>query len=229
MIKTHFFGNDCIVDRALKNRDNLALNLKSLQFNFQNILMLNQIHGKEVVVIDDKSKIYGEQSLPKADGIVTNLIEVVLAIVTADCSPILFFDDQSKIIGACHAGWRGAKLGVIEETVKAMKALGAKKISAKIGPTIQQNSYEISLDFYQDFINENANNKVFFKESPRPDKLLFDLCAYVEKKVKDLGIIEIENLKIDTYSNSLNFFSYRRANHQGLSDCGRNIAVIAIN
>jgi len=229
MIKTHFFGNDCIVDRALKNRDNLALNLKSLQFNFQNILMLNQIHGKEVVVIDDKSKIYGEQSLPKVDGIVTNLVEVVLAIVTADCSPILFFDDQSKIIGACHAGWRGAKLGVIEETVKAMKALGAKKISAKIGPMIKQNSYEISLDFYQDFINENSDNNKFFKTTQKPDKFNFNLCGYVEQKISNLGVKSIEVSKIDTYDESSNFFSYRRANHQGLSDCGRNIAVIAIN
>ncbi len=229
MIKTHFFGKNCIVDRALKNRDNLALNLKNLQFNFQNILMIDQIHSNQVIVIDDKSKIYGEQNLPKADGIVTNLVEVVLAIVTADCSPILFFDDQNKIIGACHAGWRGAKLGIIEETFKEMKKLGAKKISAKIGPMIQQDSYEISLDFYQDFINEDPINKVFFKESPRSDKLLFDLCEYVERKIKNLGITKIENLKIDTYPNSSNYFSYRRTNHQGLGDCGRNIAVVVIN
>ena len=132
MIKTHFFGKDCIIDRSLKNRDNLALNLKNLQFNFQNILMLNQIHSKEVVIIDDKSKIFSDQDLPKADGIVTNLVEVVLAIGTADCSAILFSDDQNKIIGACHAGWRGAKRGIIEETVKAMKKLGAKKFQQKL-------------------------------------------------------------------------------------------------
>ena len=229
MIKTHFFGKDCIIDRSLKNRDNLALNLKNLQFNFQNILMLNQIHGKEVIVIDNKSKIFGDQDLPKADGIITNLAEVVLGIFTADCASILFSDDQNKIIGACHAGWRGAKRGIIEETVKAMKKLGAKKISAKIGPMIQQKSYEVSLDFYQDFLNESLNNQKFFKASLNPDKFDFDLCGYVEQKIIDLGITNIENHKIDTYDESTNFFSYRRANHQGLQDCGRNIAVIAIN
>ncbi|MFM2200520.1 MAG: hypothetical protein RL769_575 [Pseudomonadota bacterium] len=229
MIKTHFFGKDCIVDRSLKNRDNLALNLKNLQFNFQNIMMLNQIHSNEVVVIDDKSKIFSDQDLPKADGIVTNLSEVILAIFTADCAAILFSDDQNKIIGACHAGWRGAKRGIIEETVKAMKKLGAKKISAKIGPMIQQMSYEVSPDFNQDFLNESSSNQKFFKASLNPDKFNFDLCGYVEQKISDLGITDIENNRIDTYDESTNFFSYRRATHQGLQDCGRNIAVIAIN
>ena len=96
MIKTHFFGKDCIIDQALINRENLALNLKNQQFIFQNILLLNQVHQKEVVVVDDKSKIYGESNLPKADGIVSNLKEVVLGIVTADCSPILLFDNEKK-------------------------------------------------------------------------------------------------------------------------------------
>ena len=161
MIKTHFFGKDCIIDRALINRENLALNLKNQQFIFQNILLLNQVHQKEVVVVDDKSKIYGESNLPKADGIVSNLKEVVLGIVTADCSPILLFDNEKKVIGACHAGWRGAKAGVISQTINEMRNLGAKNISALIGPMIQQKSYEISFEFYDDFIDENIENKFF--------------------------------------------------------------------
>jgi len=229
MIKTNFFGKECIVDRGLKNLDNLAYNLKVQRFNFQNILMLNQVHGKEVVVIDNKNKIYSDQERPKADGIVSNLKEVVLGIVTADCSPILFFDDEEKIIGACHAGWRGAKLGVIEQTIKEMRLLGAKNISAKIGPMIQQQSYEISLEFYDDFIEENIDNKKYFMTIGNSSKMLFNLCKYVEDKLARNEILSIENSAIDTYSNEQNYFSYRRSNHRNQADCGRNISVIAIN
>jgi YfiH family protein len=229
MIKTNFFGKECIVDRGLKNLDNLAYNLKVQRFNFQNILMLNQVHGKEVVVIDNKNKIYSDLERPKADGIVSNLKEVVLGIITADCSPILFFDDEEKIIGACHAGWRGAKLGVIEQTIKEMRLLGAKNISAKIGPMIQQQSYEISLEFYDDFIEENIDNKKYFMTIGNSSKMLFNLCKYVEDKLARNAILSIENSAIDTYSNEQNYFSYRRSNHQNQADCGRNISVIAIN
>ena len=229
MIKTNFFGKECIVDRGLKNLDNLAYNLKVQRFNFQNILMLNQVHGKEVIVIDNKNKIYSDLERPKADGIVSNLKEVVLGIITADCSPILFFDDEEKIIGACHAGWRGAKLGVIEQTIKEMRLLGAKNISAKIGPMIQQQSYEISLEFYNDFIEENIDNKKYFMTIGNSSKMLFNLCKYVEDKLVRNEILSIENSAIDTYSNEQNYFSYRRSNHHNQADCGRNISVIAIN
>ena len=229
MIKTNFFGKECIVDRGLKNLDNLVYNLKVQRFNFQNILMLNQVHGKEVIVIDNKNKIYSDLERPKADGIVSNLKEVVLGIITADCSPILFFDDEEKIIGACHAGWRGAKLGVIEQTIKEMRLLGAKNISAKIGPMIQQQSYEISLEFYNDFIDENIDNKKYFMTIGNSSKMLFNLCKYVEDKLVRNEILSIENSAIDTYSNEQNYFSYRRSNHHNQTDCGRNISVIAIN
>ena len=229
MIKTHFFGKDCIIDRALKNRDHLALNLKNQRFNFQNILTLNQVHGNNVIIIDDKNKIYGEQDLPKVDGIVTNLFEVVLIIVTADCSPVLFYDEENKIIGACHAGWRGAKSGIIGNTVEAMKALGANNISAKIGPMIQQNSYEISQDFYDDFVKENPANAGLFKRGAVSDKFLFDLTQYVENKIKEQGIDNIDNCRIDTYTQDNLYFSYRRASHQNIADCGRNVSAIAIN
>lgn len=229
MIKTHFFGNDCIIDRALKNRDHLALNLKNQRFNFQNILTLSQVHGNNVVIIDDKNKIYGEQDLPKVDGIVTNLFEVVLIIVTADCSPILFFDEENKIIGACHAGWRGAKSGIIANTVEAMKTLGANNISAKIGPMIQQNSYEISQDFYDDFVKENPANAFLFKRGVSSEKFLFDLSQYVENKIKEQGIENVNNCRIDTYSQDNLYFSYRRASHQNIADCGRNVSAIVIN
>ncbi len=229
MIKTYFFGKNCIVDRGLKNIDDLVNNLKNQQFNFQNILLLNQIHGNEVVVIDNKDKIYSEAQRPKADAIVCNLKEVVIGVVTADCSPILLFDNDKKIIGACHAGWRGAKSGIIAETIIAMKRLGATNISAKIGPMIQQQSYEISSEFYHDFIAENIDNKIFFKPLANSVKMLFDLCGYVQNKLRNQGISAIENCAIDTYFDEENFFSFRRSTHQNQADCGRNISMIAIN
>jgi YfiH family protein len=207
----------------------LALNSFFLNINFQNILMLNQVHGKEVVVIDNKNKIYSDLERPKADGIVSNLKEVALGIVTADCSPILFFDEGQKIIGACHAGWRGAKAGVIAQTIKEMRNLGAKNISAEIGPMIQQKSYEISLEFYDDFINEDIENKKFFEVIENSQKMLFDLCGYVQNKLRAEGRSEIENLAIDTYQDEKNYFSFRRSKHQNQEDCGRTVSVIAIN
>ncbi len=229
MIKTFFFGKNCIIDRSLNNINNLVDNLKNQQFIFQNILLLNQIHGKEVVVVDNKNKIYGDINLPKADGIVCNLKEVVLGIVTADCSPILFYDEKQKIIGACHAGWRGAKAGIITQTIKEMQNLGAKNIVAKIGPMIQQKSYEISPEFYDDFINENIDNKRFFLPIANSSKMLFDLCSYVKNNLHDQKISAIENCAIDTYEDEENYFSFRRSTHQNQADCGRNISVIAIN
>jgi YfiH family protein len=246
MIKTHFFGKDCIIERSLNDRSNLELNLKQQNFYYQNLLLLNQIHSNQVIVIDDHNKIYGNQNLPKVDGIVTNISKIVIGIITADCSPILFYDQEQKIIGACHAGWRGAKSGIIQATIQAMTKLGAKNISAKIGPMIQAESYQISQDFYDDFIKQDPANQQFFSyfdidskqltnlDNYQPQdnnysaKMHFDLCQYVQKILEDCHVKNIENTKIDTYTNQANYFSYRRAQHQGISDCGRNVSVIAM-
>ncbi len=229
MIKTNFFGKNCIIDRALSERKNLSENLTNVGFIFDNILLLSQVHGTEVVVIDDVAKIYGAQNLPKADAIITNIPNLVIGIVTADCGPILFYDEENKIIGAAHAGWRGARLGMVQSTILAMKKLGAKNIKVKIGPMIQQNSYEISQEFFDDFLSEDLANKEFFVNGVQDGKYYFNLPGYIEKKLKIAGIKEIENLGIDTYKNEEKFFSFRRANHQAVSDCGRNVSVIVIN
>jgi len=227
-IKYHFFGKDCVIDRTLANRSELEKSMLKQGFSNQKVLFVNQIHSAEVCVIDAPQKIHGDQNLPKADALVSNLSNVVLGVVTADCAPILLFDEAEKIIAATHAGWRGAKLGVVASTVLQMKNLGAKNISAIIGPTIQQNSYEVSPDFFDDFMNEDSDNKKFFINGTNPNKYLFDLPAYVEKKLHQAGIKKIENQKIDTYKNEKSFFSFRRSTHQNQQDCGRNIAVITI-
>lgn len=228
-IKYHFFGKDCLIDRELKNRVNLDLALSEKNMSNCGALFVNQIHGKEVVVIDREEKIHGEQGLPKADAIVTNLTNIAIGVITADCAPILFFDEEKKVIAAAHAGWRGAKLGVIESVVKEMRKLGAKNIQAIIGPMIQQKSYEVSGEFIDDFLSEEGSNKIFFINGENPDKHLFDLPSYVEKKLSEAGIEKVENLKINTYSEEEKFFSFRRSFHRGENDCGRNVSAIAIN
>lgn len=225
-IKHHFFGKDCIIDRELLSRANLEFRLKEIGiFGYRN-LFLNQVHGRDVIVVDSEEKLYGDQGLPRADAIVTNLRNVAVCVVTADCAPVLLFDAEKKIIAAAHAGWRGAKLGIISSTIAEMKKLGAIKISAIVGPMIQQESYEVSHEFFDDFLLEDTANKEFFIGSRDRDKYLFDLSDYVEKKLCAEGIVEISNQKIDTYKNEKDLFSFRRSTHRGEKDCGRNVSFI---
>lgn len=224
-IHHNFFGKNCIIDRDLFDRRNLKRNLADQGLEPSHVLFVNQVHGKEVVVIDDATKIHGERNLPKADALVTNLSNVVIGVITADCGPILFFDEEKRIVGAAHTGWRGAKAGVVKSTVAAMRNLGAEKIHAIIGPMIHQPSYEISQEFFDDFLAENSVNKKFFIAG-NVGKYWFDLPSYVEEKLAAEKIASVKNLKIDTYSNEKNFFSFRRSTHLGEKDCGRNLSVI---
>jgi YfiH family protein len=228
-VKHYFFGKDCIIDRELSKREELNCSLTKQGFRHSNMLFVNQIHGAEIVVVDAKEKIHGDQNLPKADGLVTNLPNIAIGIITADCAPILLFDEEKNVIAAIHAGWRGAKLGVISAAVEKMKKLGAQKISAIIGPMIQQKSYEVSQEFFDDFTSENQANKKFFIDGLKADKHLFDLPSYVEEKLCEAGISEIKNERIDTYENEQNLFSFRRSTHRGEKDCGRNVSVIMID
>ncbi len=227
-VKYHFFGKDCIIDRQLSQRGELNIKLHEKGFVAQRVLFVNQVHGSEVVIVDAEQKIHGDQDLPKADAIVTNLKNIVIGVITADCGPILFFDEEKEIIAAAHAGWRGAKAGVIANTVAAMKNLGAKNIKAAIGPMIQQKSYQISQEFFDDFIAEDTANEKFFVNCVSPDKYQFDLVSYIEKKLLEVGIMQIENLRIDTYEDDKNLFSFRRSTHLQEKDCGRNVSVIEI-
>jgi hypothetical protein len=226
--KYHFFGKDCIIDRGLSNRLDLERALRTEKFSSQKVLFVNQIHGKEVVVVDGLEKIHGDQDLPKADALVTNLPNVVIGIITADCAPILFYDEEKSVIAAAHAGWRGAKMGVIASTVAEMKKLGAENIAAIIGPMIQQKSYEVSQDFLDDFVSDDLSNRSFFVNGAKPEKYLFDLPSYVEKKLREAGIKKIKNSRTDTYENEKKFFSFRRSTHAGEKDCGRNVSVIVM-
>lgn len=229
-IKHHFFDKNCFIDKALANRDELEKQLQQKNFNFSNILFLNQIHSNFVVTIDDKNKIYGNQNLPKADAVVTNLKNLAIAIITADCVPVLLIDEENEVIAAIHAGWRGAKADIIKNTVLEIKKLAKKesKIRAIIGAAIRQKSYEVDNEFLQNFLQEDQNNRKFFIDSVKQNHHMFDLTSYVKHKLNLMQITEIADDEIDTYS-SQNLYSYRRSTHKKEQDCGRNISLIVIN
>ncbi len=231
-IKYNFFGKECIIDRALSDRSGIELALKEKNINFTNIAFANQIHSAEVFVLDHPSKIYGTQNLPKVDAIVTNLPNLAIAVITADCAPILLQDAQGKVVAAVHAGWRGAKLGVIAAALSEMKKLGAQpsQIRADIGPMIHQESYRVGAEFFAEFLAEDAQNKNYFiADKSTPNHYLFDLPAYVKEKLRQQKITNINDIDIDTYANYKNYASYRKASHQGLESAGRNISMIIID
>ena len=182
-----------------------------------------QVHSAEVVAAEGRLPI---DERPKADGMVTNQPGLLLGIVTADCAPILMADCDAGVIGAAHAGWRGAHGGVVEATVDAMVALGAKResIVAAIGPCIAQASYEVDAGFRENFADEDAK----FFAAGRPSHYQFDLEGYAASRLTKAGIGTIEPLGLDTYADESRFFSYSRATHQAAATYGRQFSLIGI-
>lgn len=190
------------------------------------LVLLNQVHSERVVVAANP---FPENARPEADGMVSTTPGLALGIVTADCAPVLFADKQAGVIGAAHAGWRGAFAGVLENTVHEMEALGAERanITAAIGPTIAQASYEVDTAFYERFLAQTNDNNRFFAPSA-PGHHLFDLPAYVTARLATCGIGHIENLAQDTYSQPGRFHSFRRATHRGEPTYGRQFSLIGL-
>ncbi len=225
-IKHHFFGKECEIDRELLDYSGVESCLKSLKWGFKAINFVSQVHGNEIILIDDESKILPKQGLPKADAIVCNLSKVAIAVVTADCSPIILKDEKSGVVAVVHAGWRGAKLNIVNNAVNKMLITGAKieQIQAFIGPMIYQKSYQVSKEFYDDFVGFEH----FFIKDKEKDKFLFDLVGFVRQKLKNAGIEKIDEFGIDTYENYEKFATYRKACHLGLRSGGRNISIAMI-
>jgi YfiH family protein len=191
------------------------------------LLTCHQIHSADVVVVDEPWSLAGR---PRADAMVTKRAGIALGILTADCAPVLFVDPKAGIIGAAHAGWRGALTGVLDATVAAMRDLGAAAadIRAGIGPCIGQASYEVGPEFPAPFLAERATNERFFIAAARPGHFQFDLAAYVADRLRHLGLARVDATGGDTAAESERFFSYRRSCHNRESDYGREISAIAI-
>lgn len=187
------------------------------------LVTLYQVHSATAVVVDAP---FADDARPRADALVTDRPGLLLGILTADCAPVLFADTQAGIVGAAHAGWRGAVGGVLEATVERMVDLGANRdrIGAAIGPSIAQSSYEVDDDFRRALGDDAA---CFFSSGNRPDRHQFDLEGYAAARLARAGVRTIDRLGLDTYADPARFFSYRRATHAGEPTYGRQIALIA--
>jgi YfiH family protein len=182
-----------------------------------------QIHSPHVVVATEA---WPNEARPKADALVTDRPGLLLGVVTADCAPVLFVDREAGVVGAAHAGWRGAHGGVLENTVDAMERIGARRarVAAAIGPAIAQPSYEVDAPFRDRFTPEDGR---FFSPG-RPGHWQFDLEGYAAARLERAGVGVIERLGLDTYSDEARFFSHRRSVHRGEPNYGRQISLIGL-
>jgi YfiH family protein len=190
------------------------------------LVTLYQVHSADAVTVIEP---FDDALRPRADALVTNRPGLALGILTADCAPVLLADQEAGVIGAAHAGWKGALGGVTDSTLLAMEALGARRdrIAAAIGPCIARASYEVDAGFARRFEEDDPANERFFSAG-RPDHFQFDLEAYVAARLAAAGIGRIEMLGLDTYADPDRFFSYRRATHHGAPDYGRQISIIGL-
>ena len=186
-----------------------------------------QVHSPDVVTVTAS---FPDDARPHADAMVTATPGLVLGILTADCAPVLFADTEAGVIGAAHAGWKGAISGVTDATIDAMEKLGAKRdrIAAAIGPCISRASYEVDAGFLTRFFDADPANERFFADGKRAGHHQFDLEAYVAHRLASAGVTRVAALGMDTYSDPTRFFSFRRATHAHEPDYGRQISLIAL-
>ena len=190
------------------------------------LVTVHQIHSAEVVTVTGPMPL---DQRPQADAMVTDQPNLLLGILTADCVPVLFHDPVAKVIGAAHAGWKGALAGVTDNVIRAMEKLGADRnnIACAIGPSIAQISYEVDAAFHSRFIDADPANDRFFAAG-RPDHFQFDIEEYVAARLGREGITRIDKLGLDTYANDDRYFSYRRSCHRGEAGYGRQISLIGL-
>ncbi len=213
-------------DKKTDVRKNLQIVRKNISKKAKNIFLLHQFHSNRFIYIDKK---YKSKQKPKADAIITDQKYLPIAVLTADCAPLLIYDSKMKMVAAIHAGWKGAFKGIVQKVIKFMikKGCDVKNITAAIGPTISLKNYEVKENFKKKFIKRNKKNLLFFKTNKR--KLYFDLTGYIYSSLKIMKIKQVDILKIDTFDIKNKFFSARRALKLKHSDYGRNISIIMLN
>jgi YfiH family protein len=209
-------------DRVRENRRRVAAWMRVAP---ERLLTCHQIHSPDVVVVGDPFP--GPR--PRADALVTNRPGLAVCASTADCGPVLFADPQARIVGAAHAGWRGAFTGVLENTITAMEGLGARRENtvAVLGPSIGPRNYEVGPEFVDRFVEADAANAAYFVPSGKPGHALFDLNRYTVDRLRRADITA-EALNRCTYEEEDLFFSYRRGTHRGEPDYGRQISAIVL-
>jgi polyphenol oxidase len=214
-------------DSAAHVAENRARMAAALAVEPHCLITAYQIHSPRVVVAEAP---WNPEARPRADGIVTRTPALAIGVSTADCGPVLFVEPQARVVGAAHAGWRGALAGIIEATVAAMEGLGAARarIRAALGPMIRQPNYEVGPDLIERFAAEDPASETFFALAPRPRHALFDLGGYVAARLRRAGIRHVEDVGLCTYAEPSLFFSYRRATHRAEDDYGRHVNAIAL-
>ena len=213
-------------DKRLNIKKNLQIVRKKISTKAKNICLLSQYHSNKFIYIDEK---YKKKNKPKADAIITNQKYLPIAVLTADCAPILIYEKKNKMIAAIHVGWKGAFKGIINKVIKFMIKKGCKpeNMTAVIGPTISIKNYEVKENFKKKFIQKDKKNSLFFTNNKQ--KLYFNLTKYIHSSLKVIKIKHIDILKIDTFDIKNKFFSARRALKLKHNDYGRNISIIMLN
>ena len=213
-------------DNKLNIKKNLQIVRKNISKKAKNIFLLNQFHSNKFIYIDGK---YNNKEKPKADAIITNQKYLPIAVLTADCTPILIYDSKIKMVAAIHAGWRGAYKDIVKKVVKFMikKGCSTHNITASIGPCISVNNYQVGEDLIKRFIKKDKKNIIFFKKTK--NKNYFNLKKYIHFQLKSLNIKKIDTINKDTFNIKNNFFSARRSISHNENDYGRNISIIMIN
>ena len=214
--------------RSGDEKANVLKNLKSVSQKIgckdELLITPNQTHSNKVIYFENegsiKNKLFG-------DAIVTKIKNIGIGILTADCAPILIYDPNKKIIGCVHSGWRGTLNGVIKNTVKKFEELNSNinDLITVVGPCIKKENYDVKIDFYERFINQNHTYEEFFEKIDN-NKYIFDLRSFINREISNLNIKNVENIKLDTFSERKTFYSYRRSLLEKEKDFGRCISVI---
>ena len=213
-------------DKKNNIKKNLTIVKKKICKNSKNIFLVNQIHSNKFIYINKKIT---NKKKHKSDAIITNQKRLPIAVLTADCVPLLICDKKQKIIAAIHAGWKGAFSGIVSKVLNFMSKIGCKKknICVAIGPCIKQMNYEVKTDFYKRFLKKHKKNVIFFKK--RKNLIYFDLSGYIKSQLRFNKISNIDMINKDTFDKKNNFFSARRSLRLKHADYGRNISIIMIN
>ena len=218
------FGSDDLPENVARNRE---IALQRMGVPAGQLVTAYQVHSAKAISVEQP---WARAQSPEVDAMASNQSGVVLGILTADCTPVLFADAEAGVVGAAHAGWRGARSGVLEACLNEMISLGAEpgRTVAAIGPCIAQQSYEVGPEFQADFMDEDSANARFFEPSERDGHFMFDLPGYVLERLQSQGLASIEALGIDTCSDAERFYSYRRCTLNGEKDYGRLLSAICL-
>ena len=210
-------------DKKENIEKNLGIVCKKFKINKKSLVLMRQTHSNRAEIIND---IKNSERI-ECDALLTKNNKIALSVLTADCVPILLYEKVNQIVGCIHAGWKGAISGIIENTLTKLVEMGGntKNVVISVGPCISQKNYVVKNDFYSEFIKKSKDNESFFLKKDK-DTLNFDLRGYVNKKFKDFGILEIENIFLDTFEAKNDYFSHRRAKKLREDDYGRCISVI---